>query len=172
MLRRTILVIVVLAGLMTIAVGTALGTPPSSPSTPPTLTAETARGPLVDRPLDVNMQFANGSKVKLDTKGPIEVATQRIVAQPGATFGWHSHPGPTIVTILSGTMSFYHAEDCTHRITYTAGQSFSNLPSEIHLARNEGSVDLVVYATYYVPLMSPPIPLRIDQPLPAVGCPQ
>jgi quercetin dioxygenase-like cupin family protein len=167
MLRRTTLVIVVLAVLLAFAVGTAFGTMSSGVS------AETARGPLVDRPLHINMHFDNPwSKVKLQTKGPIEVAVQRIVAIPGATFGWHSHPGPTIVTVLSGTLSFYHAEDCTQRINYTAGQSFSNLPDEIHLARNEGSVDLVVYASYYVPLRTPAVPLRIDQPSPGAGCPQ
>ena len=170
MLRRTTLVIVALAALLATVVGTALGTPASSPTSPPTLTADTARGPLVDRPLDVNMRFDDGSKVKLDTKGPIEVAVQRIVAQPGATFGWHSHPGPTIVTVRSGALSFYHAEDCTHRIEYTAGQSFTNLPSEIHLARNEGSVDLVVYASYFVPAGT--TGLRIDQPSPGAECPQ
>lgn len=165
MLRRTTLVLIVLAGLLGVAVGSALGTGASG------VTAETARGPLVDRELDAYMKFDDGSKVRLDTKGPIEVAVQRIVAVPGATFGWHSHPGPTIVTVLSGTLSFYHAEDCTHRINYTAGQSFSNLPSEIHLARNEGTVDLVVYASYFVPVTSPPLPLRIDQPSPGAGCP-
>jgi quercetin dioxygenase-like cupin family protein len=166
MLRRTTLVIVVLAVLLAFAVGTVFGTMSSGVS------AETARGPLVDRPLHINMHFDNPwSKVKLQTKGPIEVAVQRIVAIPGATFGWHSHPGPTIVTVLSGTLSFYHAEDCTHRINYTAGQSFSNLPSEIHLARNEGTVDLVVYASYFVPLRTPALPLRIDQPSPGPECP-
>jgi quercetin dioxygenase-like cupin family protein len=166
MLRRTTLAIVVLAVLLAFAVGTVFGTMSSG------VTAETARGPLVDRPLHVNMQFEDPkSRVKLQTKGSIEVAVQRIVAVPGATFGWHSHPGPTIVTVLSGTLSFYHAEDCTARINYTAGQSFSNLPSEIHLARNEGTVDLVVYASYFVPLRSPALPLRIDQPSPGPECP-
>ena len=166
MLRRTILAITVLAALSVAAVGTALGTPAS---VAPSLTAETARGPLVDRPLAVNWHFANGSKIKLQSQGPMEQAVQRIVAVPGATFGWHSHPGPTIVTVLSGTLSFYHAEDCTHRINYTAGQSFSNLPDEIHLARNEGTVDLVVYATYFVPVGTGA--LRIDQPSPGADCP-
>ena len=167
MLRRTTLVIVVLAVLLAFAVGTAFGSPSSGVS------AETARGPLVDRPLHINMHFDNPwSKVKLQTSGPIELAVQRIVAIPGATFGWHSHPGPTLVTVLSGTLSFYHAEDCTDRINYTAGQSFSNLPDEIHLARNEGTVDLVVYASYFVPLRTPAVPLRIDQPSPGAGCPQ
>lgn len=163
MLRRTSLAVVVLVILLAAAVSTALGTGASG------VTAETARGPLVDRPLDVNWHFGPGSKVKLQTQGPMEQAVQRIVAIPGATFGWHSHPGPTIVTVLSGTLSFYHAEACTHRINYTAGQSFSNMPDEIHLAKNEGTVDLVVYATYFVPVGTGA--LRIDQPSPGAGCP-
>ena len=164
MLRRTILAVIVLAVLLTAAVGTTLGTPASL------ISAETARGPLVDRPLAVNWHFAAGSKIKLQSQGPMEQAVQRIVALPGATFGWHSHPGPTIVTVLSGTLSFYHAEDCDHPINYTAGQSFSNLPDEIHLARNEGTVDLVVYATYFVPVGTGP--LLIDQPSPGADCPE
>lgn len=165
MIRRSILVVLVLVGLLAAAVGTAFGTSSTG------VTAETARGPLVDRPLDVNMNFGNGTtKVKLSTKGPMEVAVQRIVATPGATFGWHSHPGPTIVTVSSGTLTLYHAEHCTVGINYAAGQSFSNLPDEVHLARNNGSVDLVIYASYFVPAGSGP--LRIDQPSPGSGCPQ
>jgi quercetin dioxygenase-like cupin family protein len=134
-------------------------------------TAETARGPLVDRPLAVNWKFAPGTGIKLETKGPIEIADQRIVIAPGGTLGWHSHPGPTVVTILRGTMSFYHAEDCTQEIEYGPGKSFSNLPSEIHLARNEGTEELVVYAFYFVPAQTPPVALRIDKPSPGPGCP-
>jgi quercetin dioxygenase-like cupin family protein len=163
MLRRTTLAVVIVVVLLAVAVSTALGTGASG------VTAETARGPLVDRPLDVNWHFGPGSKVKLQTQGPMEQAVQRIVATPGATFGWHSHPGPTIVTVLSGTLSFYHAEDCTHRINYTAGQSFSNMPDEIHLAKNEGTVDVVIYATYFVPVGTGG--LRIDQQSPGAGCP-
>jgi quercetin dioxygenase-like cupin family protein len=158
----------ILAGLALLGVGLMGG---ALATTSTGVSAETARGPLVDRQLNVTMQF-DGSKamVQLKTKAPIDVANQRIVAVPGATFGWHSHPGPTIVTVLSGTLSFYHAENCTERINYGPGQSFSNLPDEIHLARNEGDTTLVVYAVYFVP--STAGPLRIDQPSPGAGCPQ
>jgi quercetin dioxygenase-like cupin family protein len=166
MLRRITLVLIVVAGLVAAAVGSAIGTPSSG------VTAETARGPLVDRPLDVKMRFGQGTQVKLKTKGQIEVAVQRIVAVPGATFGWHSHPGPTIVTVLRGTLTLYHAEDCMNGIDYPAGTSFSNLPHEFHLARNNGTEELVIYASYFVPLGTPPIPLRIDQALPGATCPQ
>jgi quercetin dioxygenase-like cupin family protein len=166
MFRRTMLVIVGLMALGGGLIGSALATPVIS------ATAETARGPLVDRPLDVNWHFAPGTKVKLQTQGAIEIAAQRIVIPPGGTLGWHSHPGPTVVTILRGTMSFYHAEHCTEEIEYAPGMSFSNMPDEIHMARNEGSDELVVYASYFVPAGTPPVALRIDQPSPGVDCPQ
>ena len=168
-MRRSLFPLVAALALLATVAGTALGTPPSAP---PTLSAETARGPLVDRPLGVNMKFEDGSKVKLDTKGPIEVAVQRIVAKPGATFGWHSHPGPTIVTVLSGTLTLYHAEHCTVGIAYGPGTSFSNLPHEIHLAKNEGATDLVIYASYFVPVSTPALALRKDQPSPGPECAQ
>jgi hypothetical protein len=185
-LRRITPVFVGVVALVAAALGTARGTPSSG------VTAETARGPLVDRPLDVNMKFPGTGKVKLKTRGQIEIANQRIVAAPGASFGWHSHPGPTVVTVLRGTLSLYHAgvedddEDaddkdegeeeeegnCAQRIDFGPGTSFSNLPPEIHLARNNGTEELVIYAFYFVPKTSPPVALRIDQPLPAPGCPQ
>jgi quercetin dioxygenase-like cupin family protein len=167
MIRRTMLAIVGVVALGGGLIGSgALATPASL------FTAETARGPLVDRPLDVNWKFAPETKVKLQTQGPIEVAYQRVVIQPGGTLGWHSHPGPTLVTVLRGTLSFYHAEDCTMEIEYRAGQSFSNLPDEIHMARNEGTEEVVLFASYFVPAQTPPVALRIDQPSPGLGCPQ
>src|SRR5215207_4501661 len=142
--------------------GSALATPVIS------ATAETARGPLVDRPLDVNMEFENGTKteVELQTKGSMEIAFQRIVIQPGGTLGWHSHPGPTVVTVRAGTLSFYHDEACTEEIEYATATSFSNLPDEIHLARNEGAAEVILFAVYFVPVRTPPLALRIDQPSP------
>jgi len=166
MIRRTVVMAIV--GLVALGVGligNALATTASL------FTAETARGPLVDRPLDVNWRFGPENRVKLQTQGPVEIAAQRIVIQPGGTLGWHSHPGPTVVTILRGTMSFYHAEDCTMEIEYAPGQSFSNMPDEIHMARNEGEVELVVYASYFVSAGTPPVALRIDQPSPGPECP-
>jgi hypothetical protein len=40
---------------------------------------------------------------------------------PGGTFGWHSHPGPSLVIVKSGTATFYHADDptCTPHVVPT-----------------------------------------------------
>jgi quercetin dioxygenase-like cupin family protein len=164
-MRRKVMLLVAVGAVFGLIGGAALATPVIN------ATAETARGPLVDRPLKVNWKFAPGNRVKLQTKGDVEIAFQRIVIQPGGTLGWHSHPGPTVVTVRAGTLSFYHAEACTQEIEYATSQSFSNMPDEIHLARNEGAQEVVLFAVYFVPMASPPVPLRIDQPSPGAGCP-
>jgi hypothetical protein len=46
------------------------------------------------------------------------------------------------------------------------------MPDEIHLARNEGAVEVVLFAVYFVPVNTPPVGLRQDQPSPGAGCPQ
>jgi quercetin dioxygenase-like cupin family protein len=144
--------------------GTALGTPSSG------VTAETARAPLAN--LKLHGKFDNGAQVKLQTKGGIELITQRIVAAPGATFGWHSHPGENVNVVLRGAITLYHDEACTQGVTYGPGSTFTTSPDQVHLAHNETGEELVLYATYFAPQTSPSLPVRIDQASPGAACPQ
>jgi quercetin dioxygenase-like cupin family protein len=96
-----------------------------------------------------------------------ETVMQQIVIAPGGFTGWHSHPGPVVVLIKSGQMSFYDSEDptCTVR-TYSAGQAFIDKgQGHVHIARNESqSENLELWATYFdVP---PGGAFRIDAPNP------
>jgi mannose-6-phosphate isomerase-like protein (cupin superfamily) len=80
-----------------------------------------------------------------------ETVVQQIIIAPGGHTGWHSHPGPVVVLIKSGQMSFYDSEDpsCTVR-TYPIGQSFVDRgQGHVHIARNEGSENLELWATYF-----------------------
>ena len=163
-MRRGMIVLAAVGAVLGLIGGVALATPVIGAS------AETARGPLVDRPLDVNWRFAPG--VKLQTKGPIEVAYQRITIAPGGTLGWHSHPGPYRGYGVSGDPELLPRRRLHQWIEYATGQSFSNMPDEIHLARNEGTSPVVVFASYYLMQTSPPAPLRIDRPSPGAGCPE
>lgn len=147
-----------------VLVSTALGTPSSG------VTAETARAPLAE--LKLHRKFDNGAQVKLQTKGEMELITQRIVAAPGATFGWHSHPGENVNVVLRGAITLYHDEACTEGVTYGPGSTFTTSPDEVHLARNETGEELVVFATYFAPRTSPPLPVRIDHASPGAACPQ
>lgn len=165
---RTLIVVFTLAAAGVLAV-VALATPPSPA---PTLTAETARGTFAEE-LNVNTKLLNGAKVRLKTHGPVELVTQRIVAQPGATFGWHHHPGENVNVVVQGTVTLYHDEDCTNGVAYPAGSAFPTHPDEVHLARNLSQTEtLIIFATYFAPKTTPPTPVRVDEPLPAAGCPQ
>jgi quercetin dioxygenase-like cupin family protein len=166
-MRTLIVVFTLVAGGVLAAV--ALATPPSPA---PTLTAETARGTFAEE-LNVNTKLANGAHVKLKTKGAVELVTQRIVAQPGATFGWHSHPGENVNVVVQGTVTLYHDEDCANGVAYPAGSAFPTHPDQVHLARNLSETEtLIIFATYFAPKTTPPTAVRVDAPLPAAGCPQ
>ena len=167
-MRKRLLVLAAFASVVVVGVvaGVAIATPPS---TPPDLVAVTARGMIADR-LNLQTDFGDGSVAKIKTRGAMDFAVQRIVAQPGATFGWHRHPAENVNVIQSGTLTFYHDESCTEGTDYGPGSVFTSSPDEIHLARNNGTTEVVFFATYYVPRTSPA--LRIDAPLPALGCPQ
>jgi quercetin dioxygenase-like cupin family protein len=165
-MRKWILLLTVVA--VGVAAGVAIATPASPP---PVLVADTARGTIAGN-LNLQTDFGNGSVAKIKTRGPMEFAVQRIVAQPGATFGWHRHPAENINVIQSGTLTFYHDENCTAGINYGPGAVFSSSPEQIHLARNNGTTDVVFFATYFVPRTSPAQALRLDALSPGAGCPQ
>lgn len=80
-----------------------------------------------------------------------ETVVQRIDIEPGGHTGWHSHPGPVVVVIKSGTMSFYDGDDPTCTVkTYSAGDAFIDSgQGHSHIARNETGATLELYATYF-----------------------
>ena len=107
--------------------------------------------------------------LKFRTRRDIDVVTQSITIAPGGHTGWHSHPGPVFVTIASGTMTFYDADDPTcSPVPYRTGDTFVDRGGgHVHTARNEGPTDLVFYATYLLPVGAG---LRTDAPNPGT-CP-
>jgi quercetin dioxygenase-like cupin family protein len=50
---------------------------------------------------------------------------QHVRLSPNAQTGWHTHPGPAIVTVVKGSVTYQEAEanECADA-TYTAGQGF------------------------------------------------
>lgn len=116
---------------------------------------------IVSAPVLARASFADPTDLKFKVKGQKqeviqvnnaqETVIQQIIIAPGGHTGWHSHPGPVVVLIKSGQMSFYDSEDptCTPRI-YSAGQSFVDSgQGHVHIARNEGTVNLELWATYF-----------------------
>lgn len=103
-------------------------------------------------------------EVEVEAKPALDVATQMITFAAGAHSGWHSHPGPVFITVMSGTMTFYDSDDPScEPVVRTAGQGFLDVGDHAHIARNETSAPAVNVVTYFAP---PGAALRIDQPAP------
>jgi quercetin dioxygenase-like cupin family protein len=99
----------------------------------------------------------------------VHPGTSTIVGQytfgPHSSTGWHSHPGKTLVVVQSGTFTVYH--DNCHAMTYGPGSSCVELPSSVHVGRNETDSNVQLGVVYFdVPIGGTP---RIDQPQPD-GC--
>jgi hypothetical protein len=73
--------------------------------------------------------------LKTDPKSPIDfkaktgdqtdVVVQQHDYAPGATTGWHSHPGPVFITVTAGQLTFYERDDptCTPHVV-SAGHGY------------------------------------------------
>ena len=103
-------------------------------------------------------------QARIETKGESDLYVLENRIAPGGNFGWHSHPGPSLVIVKSGALTLYRGDDptCTPTVV-PAGSGFVDDGGDIHLVRNEGSVETVVYVTSLVPRGAA---RRIDQPEP------
>ncbi len=107
-------------------------------------------------------------EVEVEARPSLDVATQMITFQPGGQSGWHSHPGPVFITVMSGTMTFYESDDPNCQpIVRTAGQGYLDAGEHAHIARNESGAQAINVVTYFAPVGAA---LRIDQPKPP-NCP-
>jgi len=115
-----------------------------------------------------------GWDLKLKVKGDSDVYIVQSTFSPGTHTGWHTHPGPSLITVTAGQLTVYEADDptCTPHV-YSAGESFTDLGcGDIHLVRNEGSVVAVDFAVQIVPA-GQLRRLEADQPAncPVITCP-
>jgi quercetin dioxygenase-like cupin family protein len=110
-------------------------------------------------------------KVKLKTKGLSDMYVQSNVWTPGGTSGWHTHPGPSLITVTAGEVTVYDGDDptCTpHRYSPTGTNAFVDVGGgDVHMVRNEGSVEARAVVVQFVPAGAV---RRIDAPDPA-NCP-
>jgi quercetin dioxygenase-like cupin family protein len=140
--------------------GTVLATPPDGVTTLPL-------GMARFDPIDTKVKTGDW-KADIKTKGLSDFHVLQNTIVPGGTFGWHSHPGPSLVIVKAGTATFYHGDDptCTPHVVPT-GSGFVDSGGAVHVVRNEGTVDLVTIVASLVPAGAG---RRIDEPDPG-HCP-
>ncbi len=118
-------------------------------------------------PFQIQSDF-DKQHVDIKVKDPADIIVNSSTVDPGGSTGWHKHPGPSLVTVTGGVVTFYHGDDptCTPH-TYPAGTAFVETPDDVHIGRNEGSVPLTWVATGILPRGAA---ARIDMPAPG-NCP-
>jgi quercetin dioxygenase-like cupin family protein len=101
--------------------------------------------------------------VKIKTKGDSDVYVVRNVITPGGHTGWHTHPGPSIITVASGTVTEYRSDELEGIVHETGSVFVDEGDDHAHIMVNEGAVDLVLIAFQVLPSGAP---RRIDLPEP------
>jgi hypothetical protein len=151
-----------------VGVGTAIATPGTGILGAPIL----ARGTLEADHGHHGHHGRKDNRVTIRLQRPSDVAVQQVTIAPGGATGWHSHPGPAIVIVKSGSLTLYDADDRKCRgTTYSAdpaspvGKVFIDEGyGHVHIGRNQGSTNTELYVTYLdVPVGAAP---RIDVPDP------
>ncbi len=118
---------------------------------PPPIVGEplSGRSTFVD---DISLKLrikADGETVVVQADDPSRTVVVRYTVQPGAQFPWHTHAGPVVVNVVSGSLVYVDAEDCGER-TYVAGQAFIDAGhGHAHSASNPTTSPTVLLATFF-----------------------
>jgi quercetin dioxygenase-like cupin family protein len=159
---------VVVAAVAALA-GAVLATPGSGTSG--VVAARAAFADVVDLKFRIGDGYRGRDNIQVRIAG--DTVMQQITFDPGGFSGWHSHPGPAVVLVASGELTFYDGDDesCTGR-TFSAGQALID-PGQghVHFAVNQGPTPTVVWVTYFdVPLGTGSMGVREDAAAPG-NCP-
>jgi quercetin dioxygenase-like cupin family protein len=121
------------------------GATPASGVSGTVLANSTVPNPIRTR-LDVGSEDMN---TDLEVRN-VQIA--KFTTEPGGQFGWHQHSGPIWVVITSGTLNLYSGDDPDCRPTaFAAGAAFLDPGNHTHIARNESSEPVELYAIYMLP---------------------
>ena len=101
---------------------------------------------------------------QLEVEGETDFVQQDVMLAPGGFSGWHSHPGPVIITVKSGTATWYSADDrnCSPQ-TFPTGSAFIEPANVHHNVVNLGPGNLELLPTYIIPKG---VATRDEAPLP------
>ena len=139
-----------------IAIKVVLATSPSGLST------VIVAGPTQLEEIKINTQ-SDINDVKIKTMGPSDVYVVHNTIVPGGHTGWHSHPGPSIISVKSGTATEYNSDDPNTPHIHATGTSFVDSGEHAHIMVNEGTTNLELVAFQILPRGAM---RRIDAPQP------
>ena len=92
-------------------------------------------------------------KAQLKTHGQSDGYVVDNKFPPGASTGWHSHPGPSLILVVTGTVTNYPGDDpgCAPR-AYSTGEGFIDPGGgDVHMLRNETGAAAATIAVQLLP---------------------
>jgi hypothetical protein len=148
---------------MALAIIGGLTAVPAKATDPVGVTTTILSGPISFDPIGVHLR-TDDWKIRVETNSATDVYVVDNVFDPNGNTGWHSHPGPSLVTVIAGTLTVYEGDDptCTPHV-YPTGTGFVDKGSDVHLGRNEGTIPTELITTQILPAGAE---RRIDQPDP------
>jgi quercetin dioxygenase-like cupin family protein len=138
---------------------------------PPPIASEFLTGRAVftdDIDLKIKIRREGEPPDVVNVEDPSRTVVGRFTVQPGAAFPWHTHAGPVVVNVVSGSLVYVPAEDCS-RLTYPAGTAFVDPGhGHVHSAFNPSTTDVTVFvATFFEAPAEEPLLIPADAP---AGC--
>ena len=102
--------------------------------------------------LDVKAEKTAHWDLKLTTKDDSDVYVVRNSIAIGGQSGWHTHPGPSLITVTVGEITAYDSSDplCSPKV-YRAGEGFVDHGDHAHLLRNESGAPAETVAVQFLP---------------------
>lgn len=102
--------------------------------------------------------------LSLRTKDSSDVYVVRNTIAPGGYSGWHTHPGPSLITVTAGQITIYESDGLCQPRVYGVGDGAIDLGSgHLHNIKNEGASNAV---TVVVQIIAEGAARRVDAPQP------
>jgi quercetin dioxygenase-like cupin family protein len=152
--------IAVLSILFVCAIAVLVSSSRTAWATPSSNFVSTVLAQVLFEEIDVKSR-SGGHGFVIKTNGLSDGYFTTVKVAPGGHSGWHTHPGPSLVAVKSGTSTFYNGDDptCTPRI-YPPGTGYVDEGGgHVHMVRNEGTVELELMVFQIIPVGAP---RRID----------
>jgi len=148
---RIIIGIVSLAVLGVIAAGAALATPPSGLVGTPLARGSAGEFTIHDK----------SQKLKLQTKGPLDVAFVKATLTANGFTGWHSHNAPSLLVLKMGSLTVYEAGDSCSAETYGANDAFVHVEDAHNFVAGPDGAEF--YIAYLLPEGASPAAIDVPQ---------
>jgi quercetin dioxygenase-like cupin family protein len=141
----------------------------ATPSTPPPglTTTILAKSTFDELLLTAKTHPADLWRAKIKTHGASDLYVVDNKLAPNATTGWHSHPGPSFIFVVAGTVTNHEGGPGCPSHAYSAGSGFVDAGGDdVHMLSNETAAPAETIAVQFLPEKAA---RRLDMPAPA-GC--